>query len=94
MEGLRDEDHQSTYINSAVAGAAAGLVMGSMTKRMDIMATSALGVGLLMGMAEGNGQRLVVDKGHSAIKWNAALVKENETTVNDLKEKYPEFKHL
>jgi hypothetical protein len=94
MEGMRDESHGSTYVNSAVAGAAAGLVMGGMTKRMDIMATSALGVGMIMGMAEANGQKLASDTSHANIKWNAAVLKHNETTVDDLKEKYPEFKHL
>jgi hypothetical protein len=61
---------------------------------MDIMATSALGVGLIMGMVEGSGQRVAGDRDHSNVKWNMALVKQNETTVNELKEKYPEFKHL
>jgi hypothetical protein len=94
MEGMRDEAHASTYVNSAVAGAAAGLVMGGMTKRIDIMATTALGVGMIMGMAEANGQTLASDKSHANIKWNAAIVRHNETTVDELKEKYPEFKHL
>jgi len=43
MEQLRDESKSSTWLNSATAGAAAGVVTGSMSKRFDIMATTALG---------------------------------------------------
>lgn len=83
-------------VNSAVAGAAAGMVMGSMSKRIDIMATSALGLGMLMGMVEYNGQSAIGDAEHANRKWNALLPAQSKasTTVTELKETYPEFKDL
>lgn len=96
MENLRDEAKESTYVNATVAGAAAGMVMGSLTRRIDIMATSALGVGLLSGMIEFNGQRYAADQEHAHTKWHEVLPPETKetTTVLELKEKYPEFKGL
>jgi len=95
-EGMRDATHEATYLNSAVAGAAAGMVMGSMTKRLDVVATSALGMGALMGMIEYNGQTVVSDKQHASRKWDMALSQTtpDSTTVSDLKETYPEYKDL
>jgi len=96
MEQLRDETHSSTYVNSSAAGAAAGLVMGSMSRRLDVMAASALGLGLLMGMVEYNGQTVVGDAEHAKLKWDALLPPKTKdsTTVEDLKKIYPEFKDL
>lgn len=106
MENLRDESHHATYVNSVVAGAAAGMVMGSMSKRIDVMATTALGTGLLMGMIEYN----------SLAKSNSASAQTSETSLKEfiaarkpkpntmfiddsnitteLKEKYPEYKNI
>jgi hypothetical protein len=96
MEQMRDEGKESTYVNASVAGAVTGLIMGSMTKRIDMMAISALGLGVLMGMVEYNGQKTVSDPEHANIKWNAVMprVEHESTTVRELKEKYPEFKDL
>lgn len=96
MEQMRDEGKESTYVNATVAGAATGLVMGSMSKRIDIMATSALTMGILMGMVEYNGQTTISDPEHAKIKWNGWIprIEKESTTVQELKQKYPEFKDL
>lgn len=96
MEQLRDEAKSSTWVNSAVAGAAAGMVMGSMSKRIDIMALAGLGVGVLMGMVEFNGQTYVSDSKHAQTKWKDLLPPKTKetTTVEDLKKLYPEFAGL
>jgi hypothetical protein len=96
FEQLRDESKQSTYVNSALAGAAAGAVIGSISKRFDIMATTALGVGALMGMFEYNGQSFHVQDETSEKKWSGRLPPKisDSDTLEALKKKYPEFKHL
>ena len=95
FEQMRDSAKESTWVNSSLAGAAAGLVMGGMTKRFDIMATSALGVGILMGMVEFNGQG---GNGQSAkrelgVDWWLPTTAES-ASCKELKEQYPEFKNL
>lgn len=96
MEQMRDEAKESTYVNATVAGAVTGLVMGSMSKRIDIMATSALTMGILMGMVEYNGQTVVSDPEHANAKWNALIprIEKESPTVQELKQKYPEYKNL
>ena len=104
LESLRDERHEKTFINTTIAGAAAGMVMGGLSKRIDIMATSALGIGMLMGMVEYNAHSRLKDletpdaaQLGGGDKWNDKIdtrkVKESQT-VQELKEKYPEYKHL
>jgi len=96
VENLRDPKKESTYVNAMAGGAAAGALMGSMTKRFDIMAVTAFGMSILMGMAELNGQRLVMDPPHHLRKEDIriSLTEEESDTLKALKEKYPEFKHL
>jgi hypothetical protein len=99
MEQLRDEGKESVWVNSAVAGAVAGALMSTMvTRSFSVMATHAIGVGMLMGMTGFNGQSAST----FVPKFNGAMVKgvldtskDTETnTLKELKEKYPEFKHL
>jgi hypothetical protein len=96
MEQMRDESRSSTWVNSATAGAVAGAMIGSMSKRLDIMSTTALSLGMLMGMVEYNGSQTVSDIEHAKAKWEHSLpvthVESNE--LEGLKEKYPEFKQL
>jgi hypothetical protein len=96
FEQMRDETHAATYVNAAAAGACTGLVLGSMSKRFDVMCTTALGLGMLMGMIECNGTRFVSDKEGAVKKWFGAQPPRpvESTTVAELKEKYPEFKDL
>lgn len=86
LENLRDESKSSTWVNSAAAGATAGFVMGSMSKRLDIMCTSALGVGLLMGMFEYNSHYVAAEQG--------TLATNRGPSVAELKKKYPKFKEI
>jgi hypothetical protein len=96
MEQMRDESKSSTWVNSATAGAVAGAVIGSLSKRLDIMSSTALGLGMLMGMVEFNGSQTVSDLDHAKTIWEHTLpakhVESNE--LEGLKEKYPEFKQL
>ena len=95
VESMRDPNKESTYVNAMAGGAACGAVMGSMFKRFDIMATTALAMSVLMGMADFNGQRYVVDpSAHEKTElMRISLTEEESETLKALKEKYPEFKH-
>lgn len=94
MEQLRDETHASTWVNSTVAGGVAGLVLGSMSKRVDVMAATALGVGMLTGMVDFNGSRFASAPKRTTGMESAAMREQEQLAVDALKEKYPEFKHL
>jgi hypothetical protein len=89
MESLRGHDSE-TWVNSAVAGAVSGVVMGAISKKFDVMAATAFGLGGLMGMVEFNGQTTVSAK--------SSVVPESKdgelSIVEGLKTKYPEYKHL
>ena len=86
IENMRDESKSSTWVNSMAGGAAAGMVLGSMSKRFDVMSTSALGVGLLMAMVEYNSHFIAAEGG--TISSNPG------PSVAELKEKYPKFKEI
>ena len=104
MESVRsDAAHESTYVNAAFGGAAAGIVMGSLTRRFDIMAATALGTGLVMGMMEFNGhfvaQKAANRPANPLAKIQAEQTSEPPTgpspgTVAGLKQVYPEYKNL
>ena len=86
IENLRDESKSNTWVNSMAGGAAAGMVLGSMSKRFDVMSASALGVGLLMAMVEYNSHFIAAEGG--TISDNAG------PSVAELKERYPKFKEI
>lgn len=91
MEGLRDKHMESTWVNSTIAGAASGAVMGMITRRVDVMTTSALGVGILMGLLEFNNSMTE----HAQLPRDPLPPGENKNSVLDgLKKKYPEYKNL
>jgi hypothetical protein len=112
MQGLRNKDANSytnptsTWQNSAVGGAAAGAVMGSLSRRLDIMAVSALGVGMLMGMLEFNAHYKVIQQVNKNNKDTSLAQPEASTTptmipptlpgvsVASLKLKYPAYKDI
>ena len=86
IENMRDESKSSTWVNSMAGGAAAGMVLGSMSKRFDVMSTSALGVGLLMAMVEYNSHFIAAEGG---------TISDNRgPSVAELKERYPKFKEI
>lgn len=94
-ESLRDPERESTYVNAFAGGAAAGAVMGTMTKRFDIMSVTALSLGILMGMIEYNGQRThdpeIMEK---KLSMRITFEEEESSELQALKEKYPKYKHL
>jgi prepilin signal peptidase PulO-like enzyme (type II secretory pathway) len=95
MEQTRDESRSSTYVNSAVAGAVTGAMIGSMTKRLDVMSSTALCLGMLMGMVEYNGSKVAADVEHVKAKNIPLPVRHAESSeLDSLKETYPEFKQL
>lgn len=86
MENLRDESKANTWVNSMAGGAAAGVVLGSMSKRLDVMSVSALGVGLVMAMVEYNSHFIAAEPG---------TISDNRgPSVAELKERYPKFKEI
>jgi len=93
MESMRDEFNASTWVNSSVAGAVSGMVLGGMSKRFDVMASTALGLGGIMGLVEYNGQKA---KQASPVEYKFSEGEEDKPvdTVAELKKMYPEFKHL
>lgn len=96
VENMRDEEKKSTWMNAGIAGAVTGAVMGSMSKRFDMMTLSALGVGLIMGMVEFNGQTIQQKAYHIENNLIPSLAPgENQSDVTKgLKSKYPEFNDL
>jgi hypothetical protein len=96
MEQMRDESRSSTWVNSATAGAVAGAMIGGMSKRLDIMSSTALGLGILIGMVEYNGSTTVSDLDHAKEKWEHSrpVTHVESNSLEELKVKYPEFKQL
>ena len=86
VENLRDESKSSTWVNSMAGGAAAGVVLGSMSGRMDVMSASALGVGMLMAMVEYNSHFIASEQG--------VVPSETGPSVAELKKIYPKFKEI
>jgi len=95
MEELRGSHHKEP-INSAYAGAAAGVVLGGfMTKRFDVATMTGLGMGMLMGLVELNGSNLISDpQGQAARKFPVSMHSQfqESTVLNELKDKYPAYK--
>ena len=86
VENMRDESKANTWVNSMAGGAAAGLVLGSMSKRLDVMSVSALGVGLLMAMVEYNSHFIAAEGG---------TISDNRgPSVAELQKRYPKFKDI
>jgi hypothetical protein len=101
-----------SYLNAMGAGCMTGLVMGSMhpSKRLDIMASTALCMGIVMGLVELNGQTVVSDTKQARTKWHllppAATEKPSfgtgtlpmrhveSSALAKLKQIYPEYKDL
>jgi Tim17/Tim22/Tim23/Pmp24 family len=91
LEQLRDPHKESTYVNAGIAGAVSGVMMGSLTKRFDIMACSALGGAIVMGVSEFNAHyNALVARGESPVE----KVPVSKTSEKSLKELYPEYKNL
>jgi hypothetical protein len=96
VESMRDEEKKSTWVNAGVAGAVTGALMGSMSKRIDIMSVSALGFGIFMSMVEYNGQTFQLKDYHIQQNWIPSIPpgEKESDEVKALKAKYPDFKDL
>jgi predicted lipid-binding transport protein (Tim44 family) len=82
--------------NAAIGGMAAGFVMGSIFKRFDYMTSSALGMGLLMGVLDWTGPN-TSSKPEEAFEKMYGVMPETHQESNELaalKEKYPKYKDL
>lgn len=86
FENMRDASKSSTWVNSMAGGAAAGVVLGSISNRLDVMSVSALGVGLLMAMVEYNSHFIASEAG--------TIPDGRGPSVAELKERYPKFKEI
>jgi hypothetical protein len=95
VEGMRDPNHESTWWNAFYGGCATGLIMGAKNcpTRPDVIAGSAIGVGLLMAMFEFVGQNPLIIRGpryYTEEENNFRYL----TTEEDLKKQYPEFRFM
>ena len=84
--------------NASIGGMAAGLVLGATTKRMDIMTSTACGLGLFMFALDFTGESTIHETSQLEMREKMYGVlprvhKESEALAA-LKEKYPECKEL
>ena len=86
VENMRDESKSSTWVNAMAGGAAAGVIIGSQSRRFDIMTTTAMGVGLLMAMVEYNSHFIAAEQG--------TIPDNMGPSVAELQERYPKFKGI
>jgi Tim17/Tim22/Tim23/Pmp24 family len=96
MESVRDPEGTSKHWNAAAGGFAAGMVMGAMTKRIDVSLVAGLGSSMLMGGVQFSGLHYVSNPYAMAMKvggkWPTQWKESPELAA--LKEKYPEWKDL
>lgn len=82
--------------NAVLGGMAAGLVMGSITRRVDYMTVTSLAMGLVMGGLDYSGPDTTAKPMEAVQKMHDVLPK-THVESNDLaalKQKYPQYKHL
>lgn len=82
--------------NAVAGGMAAGLVMGSVTKRIDYMTVCSLGMGLVMGALDYSGPNTTAKPEEVKEKMHGVMPEthqESEDLAN-LKVKYPKYKNL
>lgn len=82
--------------NSALSGAAAGMVLGGfVTRRFDIATTTAIGTSVLMGLVDFNGPNMICDpeaKQERSFPTKVPTVFQESEELKGLKEKYPAYK--
>jgi hypothetical protein len=100
VESLAEEMRGSHYKdpwNSALAGAAAGMVLGGfVARRFDIASMSALGTGLLMGLVDFNGPSIICDPITQQAKHFPSKIStqfDESEELKSLKSKYPAYKN-
>jgi len=81
-------------LNAGFGGVVAGAVMGSISRRADLMVSSAIGCGILMFGMDYSTSNIAADRGDVFHKMYDTLPEKHEesATLRALKEKYQEFK--
>lgn len=94
MESARNETKDPW--NSLVAGAAGGAVIGLTNGRPQIVAATALGMGLFMACLDLSGPKTVADEKELEYKILGVLPKQHEESdaLMALKDKFPKYKDL
>ncbi|KAL7517398.1 hypothetical protein ACHAWX_002325 [Stephanocyclus meneghinianus] len=94
MEAFRNETKDAW--NSLVAGMAGGSVIGLTTGKPQIVAATAIGMGLFMAALDMSGAKTVSDEDALEYKRNGLLpmVHKESDALAALKELYPKFKDL
>ena len=96
FETIRDPEGTSQHWNTAAGGFAAGMVMGAMTKRLDVSLVAGMANAILMGSIQFHGLHYVANPHQMAMKvggkWPTQWKESPE--LAGLKEKYPEWKDL
>ena len=82
--------------NAVFGGMAAGLVMGSVTKRIDYMTVTSLAMGLVMGAVDYSGPDTTAKPMEVKKKMHDVLPQTHQESQDlaALKEKYPKYKNL
>ena len=91
MEAMRNK--KDAY-NASFGGMAAGLVLGSITRRFDVMTSTALGLGLVMGVFDMMGPEANWNRAHGKDDPKKVFMPvefEESDELKGLKEKYPKF---
>ena len=94
MEAARNETQDAW--NSLVAGMAGGAVIGLTNGRPQVVAATAIGMGIFMACLDYSGPKTVTDEKELAYKRNAWLPKQHveSEALAALKEKFPQHKEL
>lgn len=96
MESIRDPEGKAKHWNAAAGGFAAGMVMGSTQKRLDMALVAGGATGILMGALQFNGMKYTSDPYQAAMKVGGKWPKQWQESkeLKALKEKYPECSDL
>lgn len=96
FESIRDPEGTSKHWNAAAGGFAAGMVMGSMRKRLDVSLVTGLATGIFMGSLTFQGMSILTDPHQAAMKVGGKWPRQWQESpeLQGLKEKYPEFADL
>lgn len=82
--------------NAVYGGMAAGLVMGSVTKRVDYMTVTSLAMGLVMGAIDYSGPHTTAKPMEVKEKMHGVMPETHKESddLASLKVKYPKYKNL
>ena len=94
MEAARNETQD--YFNSLIAGMAGGAVIGLTNGRPQVVAATAIGMGIFMAAVDLSGSKTVWNEKELDHKMTGALPKQHveSDALAALKEKFPQHKDL